>query len=455
MRIRRYHTHNRFNRFTPAQMLLTFYMLAIVGSTCLLLLPIAYLPGVSVSFIDVLFTAVSALSVTGLSTLPLVDTFSTTGIVFIMIILQLGAVGVMALGTLVWMLFGKKVSVREHRLIMTDQNQTNFGGMVTFIQQIVRLIICIEVISTLVFTLYYLTYFSTISEAFIHGLFSTISALSNGGFDITGNSYIPYKDDYFIQIMSMALIIIGAIGFPVLIEVKEYIRTSKKNRRFFRFSLFTKVTTTTFATLIIGGTVIIYFIDMNHYFKDVTWDQSFAHALFQSVTTRSGGLSTIPVEQLTEQNHLFMSILMFIGASPSSAGGGIRTTTFALVVLFIITYARGGKHIRIFNRELYNEDLLKAVTVMFMALLLIMSSLFIISIIEPFSMLHILFEVTSAFGTVGLSLGITEDLSDLSKSILMILMFIGRVGVITFLFTFRKKSHSDAYHYPKERMIIG
>lgn len=451
-----HHHAHWFRKLSAVQLLLTFYFLAILASTLLLLLPVAYFPGVSISFIDVLFTAVSALSVTGLSTISIANTFSTTGVVFLVIILQLGAVGVMAIGTFLWMLLGKKVSVRERRLIMTDQNQTTFGGVVKLIQQIVAVLLIIEVISTIVFTIYYLKYFPTLSEAFVNGLFSTISAISNGGFDITGNSLITYQDDYFIQIMTMGLIIIGAIGFPVLVEVKEFVMTPRKKRRFYRFSLFTKVTTTTFAALIVFGTIFIYVIDMNYFFKGMTVNQSFFASLFQSVTTRSGGLSTIPVEQLREQNHLFMSILMFIGASPSSAGGGIRTTTFALVVIFIITYARGGKGIRIFRREVYDQDLKKAVTVTLMALILIISSLFAISIIEPsYSIMQILFEVASAFGTVGLSLGITGDLTIVSKCILMLLMFIGRVGVITFLFMFTRHPKPEAYSYPKERIIIG
>src|SRR5699024_4522335 len=438
MHLGTHHSH-WLRHLSAVQLLLSFYFLAILASTLLLLLPVAYLPGVSVQFIDVLFTAVSALSVTGLSTITIAESFSTTGIVFLMFILQLGAVGVMAIGTFLWMLLGKKVSLRERRLIMTDQNQTTFGGVVKLIQQIVLVLFIIEVISTIVFTIYYLQYFPTFSEAFINGLFSTVSAISNGGFDITGNSLIPYQQDYFIQLMTMILIVIGAIGFPVLVEVKEFLMTPRKSRRFYRFSLFTKVTTTTFAALIVFGTGIIYLIDMFAYFKGMPADQAFFASLFQSVTTRSGGLSTIPVDQLREQNHLFMSILMFIGASPSSAGGGIRTTTFALVVIFIITYARGGKSIRLFRREVYDQDLKKAVTVTFLALVLVMGALFMISLIEPaYSMMEILFEVTSAFGTVGLSLGITGELTIVSKCVLMILMFIGRVGVITFLFMFTR-----------------
>src|SRR5690625_4696983 len=442
-------------RLTPSQLLLCFYFLAIIISTIVLSLPVAYQEGAQIAFIDVLFTAVSALSVTGLSTISVGDTLSTTGIVILALILQLGAVGVMTMSTFIWLLFGKKIGLSERRLIMQDQNQTTFGGIVDLIKQILFVVLAIEVLGFLILGTYFLTYFPTATEAYYNGFFSTISAISNGGFTITNNSLAPYKDDYFVQFIIMLLIIFGAIGFPVLIEVKQYIFTKRKKKRRFRFSLFTKVTTSTFFVLVIVGTAFIYLIDSSGFFKGKSWHESFFFALFQSVTTRSAGLSTMDVSLLTDSNHLFMSFLMFIGASPSSAGGGIRTTTFALVLIFIITYARGGKKVKIFNREIYDEDLLKAVTITILAIAIVFSSLLIISFIENFPMLQILFEVTSAFGTVGLSLGITEELSTVSKVLLMILMFIGRIGLVTFLFSFRKENLNEYIRYPKERIIIG
>ena len=451
----KYPLRSWLHRMSPARILLMFYFLAIVFSTILLSLPVAYKPGVKIAFIDILFTAVSALSVTGLSTITIAETLSTTGAVFLIIILQLGAVGVMALGTFIWLLLGKKIGLKERRLIMTDQNQTTFDGMVQLVKEIIYVVLLIELMGFLILGTYFLKYYPTVSEAYFHGLFGTISAISNGGFDITGTSLTPFSNDYFVQIIYMLLIIFGAIGFPVLIEVKDYLLTRNKSRRMFRFSLFTKVTSATFFILIAVGTLFIYLIDKNHLFKGFMWHEKLFYALFQSVTTRSAGLSTLDVSLLTESNQLFMSALMFIGASPSSAGGGIRTTTFAIVVIFIITYARGGRNLRIFKREIHNDDFVKAVTVTLMAIILVFTSVLIISILEPFSLNQILFEVTSAFGTVGLSLGISSELTVLSKIILMILMFIGRVGVVTFLFMFKRDREESDYHYPKEKIIIG
>ncbi|SHG90622.1 TrkH family potassium uptake protein [Virgibacillus chiguensis] len=442
-------------KLSPVQILLLFYFFAVLFSTVILSLPIAHQDGVEIPFIDVLFTAVSALSVTGLSSIPVADTLSTTGIILLASILQLGAVGVMAISTFIWLLLGKKIGLKERRLIMTDQNQSTFGGMVRLIKQIVYVLLTIELVGFLVLGTYFLQYFDSAKEAYLHGMFGTISAISNGGFDITGSSLIPFKDDYFVQFINMLLIIFGAIGFPVLIEVKEYLFADSDKRKFIRFSLFTKVTTSTFLVLIVIGAIGMFVLDFLHFFADKSWHEILFYSLFQSITTRSGGLSTMDVSLLSEPNHLFMSLLMFIGASPSSAGGGIRTTTFILVVIFIATYARGGRSIRLFKREVYDEDLLKAVTVTLMALILVFTSIIFISVVEPFTLTEILFEVTSAFGTVGLSLGITSELTSFSKLILMFLMFIGRVGIITFLFMFRSNKQSGNYHYPKEKLIIG
>jgi len=443
-------------KLSPPQILIIFYLLAVILSTFILSLPVSYQEGIQVKFIDTLFVAVSALSVTGLTPISVADTFSTTGIYFIAFILHLGAVGVMTVSTFIWLLLGKKIGLSERRLIMQDQNQTAFGGMVNLIKQILYVVFVVEASGILILGTYFLHYFDSAKEAYFQGFFSTISAISNAGFTLSDNSLTIYSNDYFVQSIIMFLIIFGAIGFPVLIELKHYILLDKKTKRSFRFSLFTKATSITFFSLVFLGTVLIYVFDMFGFMKDKAWHEGLFYALFQSITTRSAGLSTMDVSLLTEPNQLFMSFLMFVGASPSSAGGGIRTTTLALVVIFIITYARGGRKVKLFNRQIYERDLLKAVTVMVLALVFIFVSVILLLVVEPFSLNQLIFEITSAFGTVGLSLGITEDLTTFSKLLLMFLMFVGRIGVVTFLYTFRKESQNDDhFRYPKERIIIG
>lgn len=451
----KYRPSQIIQRLTPARMLLFFYIIALIISTLILSLPIAYQYGETKPFIDILFTAVSALSVTGLTTFSISDTFSFIGLIFITIILHLGLFGVMSISTIILMLFGRRIGISERRLIMQDQNLYNYGGMVHLIKRIVTIVFTVEVSMIIFLGTYFLKYFPTAKEAYFQAYFHTISALSNGGFALQNDSLIPYAHDYVVQIMIMFLIIVGAIGFPVLVELSHYLFKNKKKRTVFRFSLYTKLTTTTFFLLIVLGALFIYLSDINRFFADKNWHETLFFSLFQSVTTRSAGLSTMDISLLSETNELLMSLLMFIGASPSSAGGGIRTTTFALVIIFIITYARGGKSVNLFNREVYDDDLTKAVTVTLLAIMMFVVGVITISFIEPFPVNAIIFEVASAFGTVGLSQGITSELTVLSKIILMIFMFIGRIGLVTFIFTFRNNVDNGSIRYPKERLIIG
>src|SRR5699024_6298646 len=295
------HPANFFHHLSPARMLLLFYFIALLVSTFILSLPFAYKTGELEPFIDRLFMAVSALSVTGLSTFSISDTFSFTGLIFLTIILHLGLLGVMSISTMILILFGRRIGISERRLIMQDQNLYNYGGMVQLIKQIVIIVFSVELIMIVVLGTYFLSYFPTAKEAFFQAYFHTISSLSNGGFALENDSLIPYAHDYILQLMTMFLILLGVIGLPVLVEL----------------------TTTTFFTLLVAGALLLYLFDMEQFFKGKAWHEVLFLTLFQSTTTRSAGLSTMDVSLLSDANQLVMSILMFIGASPSSAGGGI------------------------------------------------------------------------------------------------------------------------------------
>ncbi|MCP8615994.1 TrkH family potassium uptake protein [Salirhabdus salicampi] len=440
---------------TPFQTIALFYAGAVTLAVLLLSLPIGHRPDAEFTMLDIIFTSVSAVSVTGLSTISIVDTFNEIGVFFLAFVLQFGGIGIMTLGTFIWLLIGKKIGLKERQLIMADQNQTSFQGVVKLIKGILSLVLLIELLGFLILSTYFLRYFPTWQEAFYQGFFASVSATTNAGFDITGQSLIPFSNDYFVQFIHILLIILGAIGFPVLIEVKQYLFSSVEDRKFMRFSLFTKVTTFTYFVLVIVGFVLLLVMEWNHFYADKTWHEKVFYSLFQSTTSRSGGLSTMDVSLYTEQSQLVLTALMFIGGSPSSVGGGIRTTTFALVIIFILTFARGSQNVSVFRREIHHEDLFRAVVVTLMAIITYFIAVVLLSIVEEFSLISIMFEVASAFGTCGLSMGITPELTTLSKIILMMLMFIGRIGILTFLFTFKNERTKGTYHYPKEKIIIG
>lgn len=444
---------DNIRRYTPAQLIVFYYFVAITISFILLSLPGVHREGVKVEAIDTLFTAVSAVSVTGLTTISLVDTYTEFGIWMIIIILQLGGIGIMSIGTFFWLLVRKKIGLRERQLIMVDHNQYNMSGAVSLIKEIVKIILLIELIGGLIFTLYLLKDHGSFYDAFLQGLFMSVSATTNAGFDITGNSLMLYHHDYFVQFITMILIILGAIGFPVLIEVKSFLSNKVPN---FRFSLFTKITTVTFGILLAVGTFFILLFESFNSFKGMSWHEKFFTALFHSVSSRSGGLTTFDVTQFSEATEVFMSFLMFIGASPSSVGGGIRTTTFAIAILFMINFARGKDVIQVFNREVKLVDVFRSYAVIILAIFMVIIATILLLISEPnIPVTAIVFEITSAFGTCGMSLGITDDLSNFGKFVIMILMFVGRVGLISFLYTLGGRNNKTNISYPKERVIIG
>lgn len=442
----------RRTQLTSVQLIVLFYIAAITVSTILVSLPFLHREGVELSFIDALFTAVSGISVTGLSTISIADTYNTAGYFVIAFILQFGGIGIMTLGTFIWLLVGKRIGLKERQLIMTDQNRSTLQGLVHLMKQILILILMIELVGALILGIYFLKYFPTWPEALVHGIFASVSATTNAGFDITGASLVPFKDDYFVQFINMVLIILGAIGFPVLIETKEFL-TYKGAR--YPFSLFTKLTVVTFFSLLALGTIAILLIEWNGFFADKTWHASLFYALFHSVSARNAGLTTMDLNAFSASTLLVISALMFIGASPSSVGGGIRTTTFALVLLSIYTFAKGKQSIKVFKREIVTDDILKSYVVVTMAIMLCGIAIIVLSATEPFSLIEIIFEVSSAFGTTGLSLGITADLSTFGKLVIAFMMFVGRIGILSFLFIIRGKQVAEKFHYPKERVIIG
>ncbi|KFE41797.1 TrkH family potassium uptake protein [Staphylococcus agnetis] len=445
-----------FRKASPQQGIVLYYLVAIIVAFLLLNIPGVHKPGVKVAPIDTLFVAVSGVSVTGLTPVNISETYSTFGYIIILLILNIGGIGVMAIGTLLWVVLGKHIGIRERQLIMLDNNKESMSGTVKLIIDIVRAMLLIEAVGAILLSFYFYRDIHDIKESIIQGIFVSVSATTNGGLDITGESLIPYATDYFVQTIIIFLIILGSIGFPVLLEVKAYITNRIPN---FRFTLFTKITTVTYLAILIVGMIGILLIESHGVLKGHSWHESFFYALFQSSTTRSAGLQTIDVSQFSDATNLFMGGLMFIGSSPSSVGGGIRTTTFAILILFLINYKPNAEKsgVKAFNRDIHSQDIQRSFAVFAIAIFLTFLGMFIMLLVEgrQFNIIHIYFEIMSAFGTCGLSTGITGDLSGVSKVVLMCLMFIGRVGLISFIIMFSGNREPAKFHFPKERVQIG
>ncbi|SFM12866.1 potassium uptake protein, TrkH family [Gracilibacillus orientalis] len=448
--------YHKLSNLSGIHLIVLFYCSAALLSTLLLSIPFFYREGVEVSWLDSIFTAVSAISVTGLTVVSTADTFNTFGYFALAFVLQFGGIGIMTLGTFVYILLGKKIGIRTRRLIQIDQNRNTLAGLVQLMLKILRTVLAIELVGAIVLSIYYLKYFDSWQESIVQGVFAAVSATTNAGFDITGTSLEPFAHDYFVQFINILLLVLGAIGFPVLLEVQELLWGRYRDLKWkYQFSLFAKVTTVTFFILIVIGALGIFLFEHNHFLQDKSWHESLFYSLFQSVTTRNGGLATMDVAEFTTPTLLLLCALMFIGASPSSVGGGIRTTTFAIMMLAIFHYAKGHNTIKVFKREVDPDDVTRSFIVAITAIMLCGSAIVFLIWLEPLSNMAIVFEVFSAFGTTGLSLGITPDLSAIGKIVIILMMFIGRIGIFSFLFLIRGDDVHDRYHYPKEKMIIG
>lgn len=443
-----------YRHMSPFKMIASYYLLTVIIATILLSLPVARQSGVAYSFMDTLFLAFSAVSVTGLTTVNIGDTFSPAGIGILLFILQIGGIGIMALATFLWVVTKRRIGLRRRQLIMTDHNQLSLSGMVRMLKQIIVIFLLIELIGAFILGCYFLSYFPTWQEAFRHGLFVSVSATTNAGFDLTGGSLREFRDDFFVQSILMILIFLGAIGFPVLIEGKDFIKRRLRKEKV-KFSLFAKITTVTYVLLVVLGALVFIALEGRYFLHGKPWQEVVFYGLFQSISTRSAGLVTLDLTQLRMATLLIFALLMFIGASPSSVGGGIRTTTFALNILFLYNFSRGRRSVQLFHREIHEEDLLKSFVVTLFAVIICFLALLTLAITEDQPLLALLFEVCSAFGTSGMSLGVTAELSHAGKFVLMFLMFIGRVGILSFIFIIGGNDKKRSYHYPKERIIIG
>ncbi len=440
--------------------ILTFYASFTLMGAILLTLPMSTKNGATISFIDALFISASGMSTTGLSPITISEVLSPFGIGVLAFIIQFGGIGIMMLIGMVFLAAGRKITYRQRSLIMADQNQYKMNGVVKLLKNVIGIIFFIELIGFILLTLgiYYGGYYESIGESMAQSVFLTISMTTNAGFDISGQSLIQYKNDYFIQSVAMFLMFSGAVGFWPLIEFKEWI-ISKFKRQKFEFSLLAKIMFLMHVSLWIIGAILFALLENGYFLAGKGIFEGTFYSLFMSLTTRNAGFTTImDLSQLRDATNWLFSAMMFVGSSPNSAGGGIRTTTFLLIVVAVVSFARGNSKVIINKKTIKQETVLRSFLVFFMALFVVFAATLIISLDfeENVNMLHIIYEVSSAFGTTGLSLGITSMLSTFSKVILILTMFIGRVGVVAILLIFKpKKSFKSAVEYPEIDMIVG
>ena len=425
-------------KISPGRIIVLGFFSVIVIGTILLKLPISIRDGVTVSWVDALFTSTSAVCVTGLIAIDTADTFTVFGRAVVALLIQVGGLGVTSVGVGFILLMGKKVGIKERVLIKESMNLDSMKGLVKLIKSVLLLTLSFEVVGVILSYLVFSQDYKPLDALGI-SIFHSIAAFNNSGFDILGGlqNLIPYQSNVLLNLTTCGLIIFGGLGFLV---IKEIIAV----RNFKKFSLHTKVVLTVTPILLIAGTVLL----------KATEDISWLGAFFFSTSARTAGFSTYPLGEFTNAGLFTLTILMFIGASPGSTGGGIKTTTIFTLIKSIYSTSTN-KNCVAYKRKIPSSVVFKAFNLFVLAIMVVCFGTFLLSIVEPNTkFINLLFEVTSAFGTVGLSTGITPDLKDLSKIIITIIMFIGRLGPMTMASIWLVKDQSSAC-YSEEPVIIG
>ena len=433
---------NRFILFLkkqPAGRLITLgFATVILFGTLLLLLPVSVRPEATVSFIDALFTSTSAVCVTGLIAIDTYDHFTPFGQGVVAFLVQIGGLGVTSVGVGLILAVGKHIGFKGRVLAQEGLNVTGAKGIIRLVKSVLVMTLCFEitgaVLSFLVFVRDY-----PLPRAIGTSIFHSIAAFNNSGFDILGGlqNLIPYQDNILLNLTTSGLIIFGGLGFLVILDIL-------KKRSFKKLTLHSKVVITTSIVLLIAGTLLL----------KATEDISWLGAFFHSVSARTAGFSTYAIGDFTNAGLFVLIMLMFIGASPGSTGGGIKTSTFFVLIQSVRTLVTK-KNFEAFHRSIPADRINRSYVITLLSILVVCAGTLILCILEPgLNFIQLMFEVVSAFGTVGLSTGITPGLCAASKFVIVLIMFIGRLGAFT-LFSMWVDRPAPASHYVEESITIG
>ena len=450
----------RIRSLRPVQILTLGFLSVVLIGAGLLCIPFATVKeGTDISFMDALFTATSAVCVTGLTVVNTGLVFTLFGKLVILSLIQIGGLGFMTIASILFMVVGKRISLKERLLIQESFNTDSLQGMVRLVRNAVAVTFAVEGIAALILCARLIPEYG-VGKGIFHAVFLSISGFCNAGFDAFGfeNSIEHYMTDPVINLVIMALITLGGMGFAVIMDVL-------RNRRFSKLMLHSRVVLLMSLGLFLTGFILTALFEWNNpgtlAKPDVGPGGKVLASAFQSVTLRTAGFDTLGQGDLTPAMQLVSIILMFIGASPASTGGGIKTTTFFVVMLSVIATVRQRQDYNYHHRRLAEGLVKRALALATLALSLVIMDTVVISAIEYWSggqenMVDILFEVVSAFGTVGLSTGITAGLHDVAKFMLIITMFCGRVGLLTVSMALSGGGNkASAVRYPEDRMMVG
>jgi len=438
-------------KVNPAQAIIMSFASIILLGSFLLYLPYSRPSDTTMRYIDALFTSTSAVCVTGLIVVDTGTAFSPVGKTFLLLLIQAGGLGIMTIAAFIQVSTGSEMSLYGRFSTASLLDQANIRNLYTIIKSIVLITFSIEFVGLLLLYPYFVNSIAGKWKAFFHSLFHAVSAFCNAGFSLYSDSFMKARSNVWVNIIIISLIVTGGLGFTVLMNLfRRAVRRKKE-----RITVQTKLVLITTLILILFGAVNIYILERDALFMEFSHHERFFASLFQSVTTRTAGFNTVDTSALRSRTLFVMSILMFIGASPGSTGGGIKTTTFFILILSIITILRDQRFNTIFKRRIPYAVVNRAIAILVSAIGLIFFGTLLLSISEKFSFIQIYFETISAFGTVGLSTGVTPYLSDFGKIVVMICMFIGRLGPLTMVLAIRNVQSTRLVTYPEERVMVG
>ncbi len=443
-------------RLSPSMQIVLGFILIILLGAFLLCLPISHTNGEWFNFFDSLFTSTSAVCITGLAVVNFSTAFSLFGQIVILLLIQIGGLGIVSITSLIFLILGKKINLSNRLTLKESLNRENIQGVVKFIKKVIIITLTIELVGALVLLYSTTTYYNSFAKGLFSAIFLSISSFCNAGIDVFGsdNSLIlslsGFSQNVLMLLPIIFLIILGGIGFVVLID-------GFKN---FKFKQHTKVVLWTTGVLLVLGTVLFLIFEWNNpnTLGNMPFGYKLLNALFQSTTTRSAGFATLDQSALTPASRILTLVLMFIGGSPNSTAGGIKTTTFFIILLFTFKKSNDNGDITFKERKISNKIITKAIKIFLFAILMLIVSICVIRIIEPssISLEGIIFECVSALTTVGLSMGITASLTTASQVIITILMFAGRIGLTTFALVVSSKANTtNKIEYTNTDIIIG
>jgi trk system potassium uptake protein TrkH len=428
----------------PAQIIIFSFLAVICIGTFFLSLPISTTK--EIPFVDRLFTATSATCVTGLTVISVPYDLTKFGKIVVMLLFQLGGLGIMSFSTIFALILGKRITIKERQILSLTFGESTIDFK-KLLMSIFLFTLFIELIASIVL------YFNWGKYSFFSSLFHSISAFCNAGFSLFPDSLMRFRSDGLTNFIMGSLIVIGGIGFLVIVDLGKKFKNIIL-RKEYKITTHAKIVLTMTFILILTGALFLYLLENKNLFNSLTPNGKILASVFQSITSRTAGFSTIDIGKLSQASKLLLISFMFIGASPGSTGGGIKTVTFLLVLMGIFATFRGKRQLILFRRAIPLEILRKAIVIFLLGLIWIIVAAFLLAVFENRNFLNILFEVTSAFGTVGLSCGITSSLTAFSKLVIIFTMFLGRVGPLTLAIALGTRENGN-YKLPEEKVMIG